>query len=438
MSKTRAVIAATSATIMAIGVATVSLTAHASTEEPKQDTQTQSKSDSPDVNVDGVKKHLKKFQTIADNNGGNRAAGTPGYKASTNYVVKTLKDAGFNVKRQKCGSCENSGDQNIIADWPGGNTDNTVMIGGHLDSVPDGPGIDDNGSGSAAVLEIALTVAKTKPELKNHLRFAWWAEEELGMHGSKHYINTTGVEDLSAYINLDMVGGTNGGYFIGNKSSPSAIAMVDHFASVDKPAEEFTDCCSDNGPFTDAGVDSTLLTTGYGESKTKKQAQKWGGEAGKPYDPCYHTACDTYPKNIDTAVLNHMTDAAAAGLWDNASKTSRYSPVEICGKGYSVQERDAVTAQDGKVLGHVYMLWSNEAKKNCAVTIKSAASGTKTDTAVTLATKDGQSVSDKGKFAHYAGPVTLAAEGTCVKVSGSITTKDGATGKGAIPLSHCG
>ena len=440
MSKTRAVVAIASAATLAVGVATVSLTAHASPKESTEESQSQdhSTNNAPDINVDGVKHHLQKFQTIADDNGGNRAAGTSGYQASADYVAKTLDDAGFNVTRQTCGSCDNSEDENVIADWPGGETDNTIMIGGHLDSVADGPGIDDNGSGSAAVLQIALTVAENNPELKNHMRFAWWAEEELGMHGSKHYIDNTGVDDIAGYINLDMVAGTNAGYFIDNMSSPTAVAMVDHFDSIDKPAEEFTDCCSDNGPFTDAGVESTLLTTGYGESKTQEQADKWGGEAGEPYDPCYHTACDTYPDNINAQALDHMTDAAAQGLWDNASKTNRYNPVEICGQDYSIQEREAVTTESGTELGQVYMLWSNDAEQNCAVTIKTTAAGVETQTAVTLAAESGDNVSDKGAFAHYAGPVKLDAKGTCVKVDGSIAAEDGTVGTGSIPLSHCG
>ena len=47
-----------------------------------------------------------------------------------------------------------------------------------------GPGINDNGSGSAALLETALMMANTKPE--NTIRFAWWAAEEAGLLGSTH------------------------------------------------------------------------------------------------------------------------------------------------------------------------------------------------------------------------------------------------------------
>jgi Zn-dependent M28 family amino/carboxypeptidase len=65
---------------------------------------------------------------------------------------------------------------NVIAELPGANDDNVVMAGAHLDSVRAGPGINDNGSGSAALLETAQLLAKLRPQ--NTLRFAWWGAEE--------------------------------------------------------------------------------------------------------------------------------------------------------------------------------------------------------------------------------------------------------------------
>ncbi|NND12957.1 MAG: M28 family peptidase, partial [Acidimicrobiia bacterium] len=70
---------------------------------------------------------------------------------------------------------------NILAELPGKNDDNVVMVGAHLDSVQAGPGIQDNGSGSAAILETALQMSKVKPQ--NTVRFAWWAAEEAGLVG---------------------------------------------------------------------------------------------------------------------------------------------------------------------------------------------------------------------------------------------------------------
>ncbi len=75
---------------------------------------------------------------------------------------------------------------NVLAELPGTNTDNVVMAGAHLDSVNAGPGINDNGSGSAAILEVAVQMAKVKPT--NTVRFAWWGAEESGLVGSTRYV----------------------------------------------------------------------------------------------------------------------------------------------------------------------------------------------------------------------------------------------------------
>ena len=107
-----------------------------------------------------------------------------------------------------------------LADWPGGDTGDTgdtLMIGGHLDSVTAGPGINDNGSGSAANLEVALAVARAGLQPRRHLRFAWWGAEELGLRGSTAYVNSLSAAQRAAitgYLNFDMVGSPNPGYFL--------------------------------------------------------------------------------------------------------------------------------------------------------------------------------------------------------------------------------
>ena len=76
---------------------------------------------------------------------------------------------------------------NVLAELPGKNPDNVVMVGGHLDSVIEGPGINDNGSGSAAILEVAEQMEKVKPW--NTVRFAWWGAEESSLVGSTFYVD---------------------------------------------------------------------------------------------------------------------------------------------------------------------------------------------------------------------------------------------------------
>ena len=77
--------------------------------------------------------------------------------------------------------------RNVIAQTKTGSTSNVVMVGAHLDSVPEGPGINDNGSGVAAVLETALQLGSS-PEVNNAVRFGFWGAEELGLLGSNNYV----------------------------------------------------------------------------------------------------------------------------------------------------------------------------------------------------------------------------------------------------------
>lgn len=273
----------------------------------------------PDINIDAVTGHLKKFQSFADNNDGNRAVGSAGYGESADYVEKALSDAGYEVDRQACGGCS-SADDNIIADWPGGDEKATIMLGAHLDSVSEGPGINDNGTGSAATLEVALALAKAKPELAKHVRFGWWADEESGLLGSADYVKNGGAEGLDAYLNFDMVGSPNAGYFVDGLDNEYGKAFGSYLESVDKAPEKMGECCSDDGSFADAGVPTAFLSTGAGETMTQEQADNWGGKAGEAYDKCYHAECDTYPDNVNAKALNITSDAIASALWSLAVK----------------------------------------------------------------------------------------------------------------------
>lgn len=128
--------------------------------------------------------HLEEFQKIADANGGNRASGQPGYRASLDYVKQKLDEAGLQTTVQEFDAPMSGKTFNLIAETPGGDPNNVVMLGSHLDSVSDAAGINDNGSGSAAVLQSALNWANNGNPAKNKLRFAFWGAEEEGLVGS--------------------------------------------------------------------------------------------------------------------------------------------------------------------------------------------------------------------------------------------------------------
>ena len=165
--------------------------------------------------------HLQALQKIADENGGNRAAGTSGYDASVNYVVDVLRDAGFKAStptfEASDGDGEGSGPQrNVIAQTRSGDPGQVVMIGAHLDSVEDGPGIVDNGSGVATLLEIATQLG-ADPSVKNTVRFGFFGDEESGAVGSTGYLEGISADDrkkIKLYLNVDMVASPNGGYLV--------------------------------------------------------------------------------------------------------------------------------------------------------------------------------------------------------------------------------
>ena len=217
---------------------------------------------------------------------------------------------------------------NVIAESETGDPNNVVMAGAHLDSVLQGPGINDNGSGSAVLLEVAEQFAKVKPVSK--VRFAWWGAEEAGLVGSTAYVNDlsqTERDKITLYLNFDMVGSPNYVFFIydgDNSDGVGAPAGPAGSAAIEKTFEDFytmigepfkgTDFTgrSDYGPFIASGVDIPAggLFTGAEGIKTPAEVELWGGTAGEQYDPCYHLACDTYANNNNHA-LDVNSDAVA-------------------------------------------------------------------------------------------------------------------------------
>jgi Zn-dependent M28 family amino/carboxypeptidase len=426
------------------------------------------------VTTDAMMKHLSKLQDIANANNGTRAVGTPGYEASVDYVVKVLRDSGFDVQtpefsakvfhaekgsltvggktlearaldyslptpaegvtgplvaptadeglgcapsdydglpaqgavvlvnRGKChfAEKENAAVQrgavgmvvvdnvdeermggtlgadtdvkipvvsvtksdgmvlrgltgpatiklpdaktqsfkarNVIAQTKTGSTNDVVMAGAHLDSVPAGPGINDNGSGVAAVLETAVQLGNS-PHVRNAVRFGFWGAEELGLIGSRNYVESLDLDALkhiALYLNFDMLASPNPGYFTydGDQSLPAKDrgqpvvpegsagierTLVAYLKSAGKTAQDTSfDGRSDYDGFTLAGIPSGGLFSGAENKMTEEQAKLWGGKAGEPFDPNYHQKGDTL-EHIDRTSLGIQGGgvAYAVGLY---------------------------------------------------------------------------------------------------------------------------
>jgi Zn-dependent M28 family amino/carboxypeptidase len=249
---------------------------------------------------------------------------------------------------------------NVLAD-SAGRTDRTVVVGGHLDSVTEGPGINDNGSGTAAILETALQMAELGITPVNRVRFAFWSGEEDGLIGSDYYVaqlTKKDIKDHAVNLNFDMVGSPNAVRFVydgdgdafGTKG-PTGSNVVedvfnDYFASQGLATEPTAfDGRSDYFGFIENGIPAGGLFTGAEDIKSEEQAAIYGGTAGEAYDPCYHAECDDIT-NIDPVVLEQMADAIAHATLTFAMTSSA---VPGTGKGTG-GGADAMTFKGNKAL----------------------------------------------------------------------------------------
>ncbi|WP_188304402.1 M28 family metallopeptidase [Streptomyces sp. CBMA123] len=225
---------------------------------------------------------------------------------------------------------------NVIAETRGGDPANTVMIGAHLDSVPAGPGINDNGSGTAGILEVAKNLG-VRP-VENKVRFAWWSAEEFGLKGSEAYVKSLSEADrkkIRLYLNFDMIASPNYAQFVYNGSgSAGGDAGPEGSAQIERDLTGYLDGRelphdpsafngrSDYGPFIDAGIPAGGTDTGAEVIKSPEQQARYGGTAGTAFDACYHKACDGLD-NIDMDAFDVNIDVIAHAVgtyaWDLSS-----------------------------------------------------------------------------------------------------------------------
>lgn len=219
---------------------------------------------------------------------------------------------------------------NVIAETQRGSSDDVVMLGSHLDSVVGGAGMNDNGSGSSTILAVAQALASPKYGIEGKLRFAWWGAEETGLVGSTHYVNgLTQAErdDIRTYLNFDMLGSPNyqiGVYDADNSSkanaadakiSPGSVETAQFFQGYfDGIGQPWSDTPvsgrSDYKAFADNGIAFGGVFSGGDGVKTVQQQEMFGGTAGVPYDPNYHTERDDI-SNVNRTAIDIMSDAVA-------------------------------------------------------------------------------------------------------------------------------
>ena len=248
------------------------------------------------------------------------ADGAALYNATTegDVVVHVVTDTEINLEAKTT---------NILADSPGGDPDKVLVVGAHLDSVVAGPGINDNGSGTSTILEVAEEMAELGTNPRQKVRFAFWGAEESGLLGSEHYVANLSDDELHAIfanLNFDMLGSPNYVRFVydGDGSGdpeaagPPGSAQIEdvfnkYFANQGLATDPTPfDGRSDYGPFIEVGIPAGGLFSGAEGIKTPAQATVYGGTAGMAYDHCYHQACDTI-NNLNTKALFELGDAVA-------------------------------------------------------------------------------------------------------------------------------
>lgn len=273
-----------------------------------------------------------------DNFGGTLGGevGIPVLSASHALGV-ALSTGGPTVHIKTDTTIETKNTSNLMAETAAGRSDRVVVVGAHLDSVPGGAGIQDNGSGSSGILEIALQMKKLNIKPVNKVRFMWFGAEEAGLLGSENYVASLTARqkrDIALNLNFDMIASPNYVRFVydGDGSDtpdagPNGSATIEdvfakYFAKAGLPFEATAfDGRSDYGPFIDAGIPAGGLFTGAEELKTAEEAVIYGGTAGVALDHCYHQACDDYANNNEL-VFEQMGDAAADAVLQFAMTTS--------------------------------------------------------------------------------------------------------------------
>jgi Zn-dependent M28 family amino/carboxypeptidase len=271
---------------------------------------------------------------------------TPGYYRAltvpmgivTPDVSAALRRTSAPVKLRLDGQPVMVKSRNVIAQTKTGDAGNVVLAGAHLDSIGGGPGINDNGTGVAAVLETALQLGSS-PQLPNAVRFGFWGSEEIGLEGSRAYVRSLSADqrkDVALYLNFDMLGSPNAGYFTydGDQSAapvpaadvPEGSAGIErtlagylNLAGV-RPADMPLGNATDYDPFRLVGIPIGGATTGATQQKTAVQARLWGGRAGAPFDPAYHTARDDIG-NVDRHALEIMAPSVAFAVGTYAQST---------------------------------------------------------------------------------------------------------------------
>ena len=281
-------------------------------------------------------------------------------QAQNGGVTLRVKTDTFTEKRQAT---------NVVADTKRGRADNVVVVGAHNDSVVEGPGINDDGSGTATLLEMAKQINKIGPDLRNRVRFAFWGAEEEGLLGSQHYVDglpQAELDKIALNLNFDMLASPNLVRFVydgDNSQGDNDVEAPAGSGAIEKAFNDYyagrelaTDPTPFNGrsdynAFITAGIPAGGLFSGAEGIKTAEQAKVYGGTAGQPYDPCYHQACDGFD-NVNPAGFAELIGGTAAVTHLFARSTLTVNGKELAGQRTPRRAPSGVRATPDEIGGH--------------------------------------------------------------------------------------
>ena len=224
------------------------------------------------------------------------------YKAGANPTVN-LATNGVEVEKLY---------PNVVAETERGDANHMVLLGAHLDSVPAGPGVNDDGSGTSFQLELAEQLAAAGTPPRNKIRFLWFGGEEDGLIGSQYYaahLSNDEVTRIDMMLDTDMIASPNfarlvydgdGSTFGSEVSGPAGSGTIekvltDYWSTRGMVSEPIPfDGRSDYVGFINRGIPAGGVFAGAEEPKTAAQVAKYGGVQDEQLDPCYHEDCDTY------------------------------------------------------------------------------------------------------------------------------------------------
>ena len=293
---------------------------------------------------------------------------TGGISQDDGLALIARLDAGEGIVAKLLTVAEVKTTYNVIAQTKGGDQENVIHISGHSDSVAAGPGINDNGSGTISILEVAQ--ALTTFSVNNAVRFSWWSAEEEGLLGASYYVSQQSKAELDKIrlmLDFDMMASPNYAFQIydgdgsafgeaGPPGSGEAELEFQRFFT-QEAHENWTsiefDGRSDYGPFLEAGVATGGIACGAEGIKTEEEAAMFGGQAGVAYDVNYHAVGDTI-KNLNmgawivmTKAIAHMT-ATYARSFDSLPAKSEAARIR------RMIEAKAARVNSEKAMGHLW------------------------------------------------------------------------------------